>query len=409
MKPKPPDLDSPGTKIKMNEIEPYITNEENETLLNLVRKNKKGERSATIVATFVAGEELTKVDNLKKAPFCRTTIKIDLNKQGKLSDVKTTFKTNSEEIFYRNEILIYAYSASRVLGKLNLSDRQLDDTIPGFIEEHSVLFDAQEILHTANYARLGSHRLERAKYKRFLENVQKLLISLLPDFKTIKGLEILTPRIFENRLESGLILVSTRHGKEIPFENFSLGYKTVMSWTVDLAWRLLTQFTNSKNPLAEPAIVIVDELDLHLHPQWQLGIMNILSKHFPKVQFIATAHSPLMVQEAANANYSVLKQIDGGVQILNKPTDIRGWRVDQILTSDLFDLPSARGERYDELLNKRNELAHKLKLTVSEKRQLNQLNEQLSRFPAGKTADEVEKDKLIDVILSKYKTQNSVK
>jgi len=387
MKPKPPDLESEGKKIKMNDIEPYITNEENETLLNLVRKSPKGDHLSTIVATFVAEKKLAEQDTTDKTAFCRTSIKIGLDTKGKLSEVTTTFRTNSKEIFYPNEVLIYAYSASRVLGKLNLSDKQLDDTIPGFIAEQTILLDAQEILHTANYAKLGSKKTERAKYKRFLTKVQEMLVSLLPDFTSTKDLEIITPKILDKRLESGRILATTRHGKKIPFSNFSLGYKTVMSWAVDLAWRMLTQYTNSPNPLAEPAIVIIDELDLHLHPQWQVGIMKNLSKHFPNVQFIATAHSPLMVQ---------------------KPTDIQGWRVDQILTSELFDLPSARGPEYNNLMRKRNALAHKLKLTRAEKIRLTHLNEAINKYPSGSTPEDIENNKLITDILAKYKTNKSV-
>ena len=76
----------------------------------------------------------------------------------------------------------------------------------------------------------------------------------------------------------------------------SLGYQTVFAWTLDIAWRLIERYPRSPNPLQEPAIVLVDEIDLHLHPHWQRDIREHLTEQFPRIQFIATAHSPLMAQ-----------------------------------------------------------------------------------------------------------------
>jgi hypothetical protein len=81
-----------------------------------------------------------------------------------------------------------------------------------------------------------------------------------------------------------------------------------------------------------------------------------LTPHFPKVQFIATAHSPLMVQATTHANLAVLQHKDGQVVIENEPYFVRNWRVDQILTSDLFGLASARNPRIEGLITERNTL-----------------------------------------------------
>ena len=116
-------------------------------------------------------------------------------------------------------------------------------------------------------------------------------------------------------------------------------YKKQAQWSDSQKQRadlLFNYYPDSKNALKEPAIVLIDEIDLHLHPSWQLDIVETLSNHFPNIQFIATAHSPLMVQSALNANFAVLKFEDGSVHVVNDPVDIDGWRVDQILTSEFF-------------------------------------------------------------------------
>ena len=74
--------------------------------------------------------------------------------------------------------------------------------------------------------------------------------------------------------------------------------------------------------------------------------MGFLTDRFPNTQFIATAHSPLVAQAAADANLAVLHREGDHVVIDNEVDNIRNWRIDQILTSDLFGLrnrpPAAR-------------------------------------------------------------------
>jgi predicted ATP-binding protein involved in virulence len=106
----------------------------------------------------------------------------------------------------------------------------------------------------------------------------------------------------------------------------------------------------------KPRLYLVDEIDLHLHPKWQRKLIVDLTKHFPNTQFIATAHSPLVVQAAENANIALLKRNGDHVEIINNPEEIRGWRIDQILTSDLFGLESAWSPQVEAIFNRKEEL-----------------------------------------------------
>ena len=168
-----------------------------------------------------------------------------------------------------------------------------------------------------------------------------MLVEVLPDVDRAQDIEILGPRISDSSdIETG-VRVTTPYGN-VPLSQLSLGYQTMFAWTVDIAWRLLARYPNSPNALEEPAIVIVDEIDLHLHPRWQREIRDHLTGHFPSVQFIATAHSPLMAQDSLGANLAVLRKLEDHALILNDPTVIKEWRLDQVITSDLFNLASAR-------------------------------------------------------------------
>ncbi len=387
---------------------PMINDEENEVLERLVHKTTKRHQVATVKAVFVANQNLGKT---LRTPLttCETKMTIELNSVGKLKEVLPEFTSEKESIFYRDEVALYAYSASRQLGRLNLNNQKLLDTIPGFIQEKTELYDAEEILHTLNYAALGAKSdEEREKYGRFTERVKSMLASLLPDCELIEDIEITPPNPLGRDTEGG-IAISTKHGKKIAFSDFSLGYKTVTSWTIDLAWRLFSKHhQRSENPLQEPAIVLIDEIDLHLHPLWQREIMTNLSQHFPNVQFIASAHSPLMVQAAVNSNYAVLKFNDDGVKIENEPEGIDGWRIDQILTSELFGLVSARGVEYEELQARRKVLLQQAELTAEEQQELDKITRRLTNLPTGETTKEIQDRQLIADVVQKMK-DNKVK
>jgi hypothetical protein len=175
----------------------------------------------------------------------------------------------------------------------------------------------------------------------------------------------------------------------IPFVDMGLGYKTMMTWILDLVIRLYKRYPKSDDPLSEPAIVLVDEIDLHLHPKWQRTIMDFLTKRFPNTQFIVTAHSPLVVQAAQDANIVLLRREGDRVVIDNNPEIIDNWRVDQILTS-LFELPSARSATLDPLLKRREEILTKPKLTPKDKAELKAIAEQIGHLPTGETPEDIQ-------------------
>lgn len=388
---------------------PMINDEENETIISLVRKKVQYESDLSYInAVFQSNKQLKSKAISKANDLCETSIEFSLNEEGNdLAEFKTTLNAEGDA-FHNNQVLIYAYSASRSLGKQNIDESNLADMLPGLINDNTILYDAQEILHTIQYASFGAKGVEKEKYESFFRKVKDMLVSLLPDFENLDDLDITTPKLINNKLKRGEVLITTKHGLKIPFDNFSLGYKTVVSWSVDLSWRLFNKFPDSPNALAEHAIVLMDEIDLHLHPIWQLEIIRNLSKHFPNCQFIATAHSPLLVQSALNANYAVLQFSDDSVKIINEPTDIDGWSVDQILTSEYFNIESARGAEYKKLLARRSRLIALENPSQKQKTELENLNDKLSKFPSGANPEAIEERKMIKQIISDYKKTGQV-
>lgn len=153
---------------------------------------------------------------------------------------------------------------------------------------------------------------------------------------------------------------------------------------------MMKHYPASPDPLAEPAVVLIDEIDLHLHPLWQLRIIDDLTAIFKRTQFIATAHSPLMVQVAESANLVLLRKRKTDVEIVSDPDVVRSWRVDQILTSELFGVPHARNKGTDLLFRRREELIDKTSRSAADEAELQKLNVQVSELRTAQDPNDQE-------------------
>src|SRR5262249_27999345 len=100
------------------------------------------------------------------------------------------------------------------------------------------------------------------------------------------------------------------NGFEIPIEDLSDGYRAILSLTFDLIRHMANAFgydkvfdPNDPTVVLPGGIVLIDEIDVHLHPTWQRTVGLWFKKHFPNVQFIVTTHSPLVCQAADSVFY----------------------------------------------------------------------------------------------------------
>jgi len=287
-------------------------------------------------------------------------------------------------------LISYAYGASRRMGTGSLSETQNSDPTASLFSEDISLINSEEWLLQADFAAKSATEENKAYFKNRFYKTKELLIELLPDVEDIQI------RPITKEQPKPAIQVKTPYGL-LRINDLSLGYQTLMAWMVDLASRLFDRYPDSDNPLAEPAIVLVDEIDLHLHPKWQRTIMNHLSNIFKQTQFIVTAHSPLIVQSAQNANIVLLKREGDEVIIYNNKDEdvIKGWRLDQVVTSDLFDLPSARPQEYDAILEEREKILSKPKLTAKDKKRLEQIGKKLDELPVAEKNEDNEAMEII--------------
>ncbi|HYO71552.1 MAG TPA: AAA family ATPase [Archangium sp.] len=93
-------------------------------------------------------------------------------------------------------------------------------------------------------------------------------------------------------------LVARHQDKQLPFEMLSDGVRNMLAMVGDIAYRTATlnPHLREQAPSKTPGIVLIDELDLHLHPHWQREVVDDLRSVFPAIQFVATTHSPFIIQ-----------------------------------------------------------------------------------------------------------------
>jgi len=123
--------------------------------------------------------------------------------------------------------------------------------------------------------------------------------------------------------------------------------------------------------------------------------MHYLTDLFPNTQFIVTAHSPLIVQAAPDANIVLLRRDAGDTIIDNKKESVRGWRTDQLLTSDLFGLEGTRDPETNSLLEARRKILEKSELTPEDHAKLERINSKLEPLRFGESPTDAEAMDLI--------------
>jgi energy-coupling factor transporter ATP-binding protein EcfA2 len=206
----------------------------------------------------------------------------------------------------------FGYGASRRYGTTADSGRKPlessgDESL--FTEEADLLNAEEWFLQMSHF---GPSR-RQLREARAAKKVRDLLQSIMLDVKEIR---------IASRQGRPAIEFRTVYGW-VPLKDLSMGYRTLIAWIVDFARRLYVLNPRSNNPLATPAVVCIDEIDLHLHQRWQRNLMKFLSEVFPKTQFICTAHNRTVAQAVPrDANLVLLRRKRDHVEIHNHAAEL---------------------------------------------------------------------------------------
>lgn len=144
--------------------------------------------------------------------------------------------------------------------------------------------------------------------------VQEAIVNNIPNCKNI---------YFEFDIDKPYGLkVETTDGRILPFTYLSDGTRNFIALISDIAYKAVTLNPHLKeNALKETeGIVLIDELDLHLHPEWQRRIVKSLKETFPRIQFICTTHSPFIIQETEKDELLIIR--DSKIREYNSGTNL---------------------------------------------------------------------------------------
>lgn len=122
-----------------------------------------------------------------------------------------------------------------------------------------------------------------------LEAVRQAIYAFIPEFSNLRV-----------RRKPRLHMSVDKNDKTLNVNQLSQGEKSLMALVGDIARRLAMMNPKLNNPLLGKGIILIDEIDMHLHPQWQRSIIQRLQTTFPNCQFILTTHSPLVISDTQN-------------------------------------------------------------------------------------------------------------
>ena len=195
-----------------------------------------------------------------------------------------------------------------------------------------------------------------------LEAVRQTIEKFLPGFTQ--------PRVRRNPLRMEII----KDRQILRIEQLSDGEKCLIAMVGDLARRLVILNSSHPQPLTAPAIILIDEIDLHIHPQWQRRIIPTLLATFPNCQFLITTHSPHVVTHVQPENLQILEQTEAGIQV-NSASESYGKTAERIL-EDLMGLTTTRPTEIEQSLQEIYQCVDKAEL-ASAKQKLSQLRKNI--------------------------------
>jgi predicted ATP-binding protein involved in virulence len=197
------------------------------------------------------------------------------------------------------------------------------------------------------------------------------------------------------------VVVTTDDG-HVSIDVLSQGTNSVFGWVGTLLQRLYEVYPNTSSPERQTALVLVDEIDAHMHPEWQQLVVPMMRKRFPELQVIATTHSPLIVGNMeAKEVYRLSRESSGRVTVRRVPETFAGFRADQILTSQAFNLETTVSIKGKELMDEYSQLLGTASRSHEQESRLRELSAQIeSTIPRhGETAEQRETAELIDQLL----------
>lgn len=143
----------------------------------------------------------------------------------------------------------------------------------------------------------------------------------------------------------GSRVIFVERGYRETIDELSEGYRSMIIFICDLLYRLLINNPKEEDVFGIPGVVLIDEIDEHLHLKWQRVIVKKLRSIFPNIQFIMTTHSPTIIQGASDDAIIYRVYRNNGITQISEPyyrNELNDLMVNTLVTSSMFGLDNSR-------------------------------------------------------------------
>lgn len=166
----------------------------------------------------------------------------------------------------------------------------------------------------------------------------------------------------------------------VPLNTLSQGTQSIVQWLARLIIGYAEYYDFPDDLEERPGVLIVDEVDAHLHPSWQRRIIPTLTNHFPRLQVFFSTHSPLMLAGLGAGQVHMLQRDENGtVTVSRNEADIVGWTADEILRT-YMGVPDPTDLQTEGQLERLQQLQFKRSLTPEEEAEVEDLRRTIDRI-----------------------------
>ncbi|MEB3193445.1 MAG: AAA family ATPase [Snowella sp.] len=270
----------------------------------------------------------------------------DHNELGESFDLITKIYNQLKENIHTNLPVIVYYPVTRSIVSIPLETQDITSAKPidsykntlgeGGIDFKSFFQWFRNTEDLENEKRRDNFEYEDKK----LKAIKNSIYSLIPEFSNL--------RVRRSPLRMTVDKKIGDKVEELTINQLSDGEKCLLAMVGDIAHRLAIANPSLDDPLQGEGIVLIDEIELHLHPQWQRKIIPRLTETFPNCQFIVTTHSPQVLSHVYSENIYILQSTPNGI-IASQPESSYGRDSNQIL-ENVMDVSAYPEEIEKELL-----------------------------------------------------------
>lgn len=207
----------------------------------------------------------------------------------------------SDMLFFQSDFITQTIQLIKASGAVSRNAVQQEGRMGGYRNALSKYSDKHMLLEWCNL--MERVQMQKGREISEYEAVKRAAASFMEVMEPGKEYRV----FYDNQLSE--IVCEEKNGRTLPVNIFRAGYQSLIWMVLDIARRMAQLNAFLLDSIAQtPGVVLIDELDLHLHPKWQWRVIDALRKTFPNVQFIASTHAPILF---ASANDVWIVHLDG--------------------------------------------------------------------------------------------------